>query len=189
MDFFDLKGVVEAVLQGLHVGEATFKPARRLAYYPGRTAELQVGGQNIGVMGQLHPAVVEAYAIKTEADWPVLAADFDLDALLSQISDTYVARSVPRFPPVQQDIAVIVDEAVPAAKVQELIVQTGQPLLTEARLFDIYRGEQIGPAKKSLAFSLTFQSEESTLTDKVVARRQRDIVTRLERELGAKLRS
>lgn len=189
MDFFDLKGVVEATLQGLHVGEVTFKPARHQAYYPGRVAELIVGGHNIGVMGQLHPHVVAAYEIKVEEDRPVLAADFDLDALLGQISDTYIARSVPRFPPVLLDLAVVVDEAVPAAQVEALIVQSGQPLLTEVRLFDIYRGEQIGAGKKSLAFSLTFQSEDSTLTDKVVARPQRNIVTRLERELGAKLRS
>ena len=67
--------------------------------------------------------------------------------------------------------------------------KTGQPLLTQVRLFDVYRGEQIGPGKKSLAYSLTFQSEKSTLTDKVVARQQQNIVKRLEHQLGAKLRS
>ena len=72
---------------------------------------------------------------------------------------------------------------------QALISQIGQPLLTNVHLFDLYRGEQIGPGQKSLAYSLTFQSEKSTLTDKVVARQQQNIVKRLEREFGAKLRS
>ena len=143
----------------------------------------------IGLLGQLHPQVVEAYELQTEANWPVLAADFDLDALLAQLPALYAVRSVPRFPPVQQDIAVVVDDRVPAEQVHSLILQTGQPLLTDARLFDVYRGEPIEAGKKSLAFSLTFQSDERTLTDKVVARQQNNIVNRLERELGARLRS
>jgi phenylalanyl-tRNA synthetase beta chain len=189
VDFFDLKGVVESMLAGLHVSEAIFSPTRQQAYYPGRVAELAIGGQVIGVLGQLHPRVVQAYDFKADESWPVLAADFDLDSLLAQVSDGHVVKSVSRFPPVQQDIAVIVDEAIPAEQVQALITQTGQPLLTEARLFDLFRGEQIGRGKKSLAYSLTFQAEDRTLTDKDAAKQQQKIVQRLERELGAKLRS
>jgi phenylalanyl-tRNA synthetase beta chain len=189
VDFFDLKGVVEALLDGLHVGEATFTPVKHQTYHPGRAAELQVNGQRVGLMGQLHPQVVAAYDMNIDEGQPVLAADFDLDMLLAQIPEGYAVRSVSRFPPVQQDIAVVVDESVPAAQVEALIKQTGAPLLTDIRLFDVFRGEQIGAGKKSLAFSLTFQSEERTLTDNVVARQQKNIVNRLERELGAKLRS
>jgi phenylalanyl-tRNA synthetase beta chain len=189
VDFFDLKGVIEILLNDLHVDRVAFGPTQHPTYYPGRVAELQVNGQAIGVIGQLHPRVVAAYELKLEDDWPVLAADLDLDLLLAQIPDGHLVRSVPRFPPVQQDIAVVVDESVPADRVQALISQTGQPLLRNVRLFDVYRGEQIGSGKKSLAYSLTFQSEERTLTDKVVARQQQNIVKRLEREFGAKLRS
>jgi phenylalanyl-tRNA synthetase beta chain len=189
VDFFDLKGVVESLLNGLHVANVTFKPAQHRAFYPGRVAELTVNGQKVGLLGQLHPVIVEAYDLKTDDEWPVLAADFDLDTLLGQVPELHVVRSVPRFPPVQQDIAVVVDEGTPANRVYELIVESGQPLLTGARLFDVYRGEQIGVGKKSLAFSLTFQAEDRTLTDKVVAKQQSKIVQRLERELGARLRS
>jgi phenylalanyl-tRNA synthetase beta chain len=189
VDFFALKGVVESMLAGLHVSEVVFSPARHHAYFPGRVAELSVKGQIVGLLGQLHPQVAQIYDIKAEDDRPVLAADFNLDQLLAQVEDGYVVRGVPRFPPVQQDIAVIVDEAVPAERVQTLILQTGQPLLAEARLFDIFRGEQIGAGKKSLAYRLTFQAEDRTLTDKDAARQQQKIVQRLERELGAKLRS
>jgi phenylalanyl-tRNA synthetase beta chain len=189
VDFFDLKGVTESVLAGLHVGEIVFSPARHPAYYPGRVAELTVNGQMIGLLGQLHPQIVQAYDFKSESDEPVLAADFDLDRLLAQVPDGHVVKSVPRFPPVQQDIAVIVDEAVPAEQVQALITQTGRPLLTEVRLFDLFRGEQIGAGKKSLAYSLTFQADDRTLTDRDAAKQQQKIVQRLERELGAKLRS
>ena len=158
MDFFDLKGVVESLIDGLHLDEVAFKPGQHHAFYPGRVAELEIDGQSVGLLGQLHPYVVEAYDIQIEDDQPVLAADFDLDALLAQVPDLYAVSSVPRFPPVQQDIALVVDETVPADKVHHLIMQTGRPLLTDATLFDVFRGEQIGAGKKSLAFSLTFQS-------------------------------
>jgi phenylalanyl-tRNA synthetase beta chain len=137
----------------------------------------------------LHPQVAQAYSFKSDDDRPVLAVDFNLDQLLAQVEEGHVVRGVPRFPPVQQDIAVIVDEIIPAERVQTLIWQTGQPLLTEVRLFDLFRGEQIGAGKKSLAYSLTFQAEDRTLTDKDAAKQQQKIVQRLERELGAKLRS
>jgi phenylalanyl-tRNA synthetase beta chain len=189
VDFFDLKGVIESLLAGLHIENITVEAARHHAYHPGRVAKLNINGESVGLFGQLHPLLVEAYEMQVERDQPVLAADFDLDLLLAQTPEMHVVRSVPRFPPVQQDIAVIVDETVPAAQVEEFITQTGQPLLTKVRLFDVYRGDQIGPGQKSLAYSLTFQSEKSTLTDQVVARQQQNIVKRLEREFGARLRS
>ena len=189
VDFFDLKGVIEALLAGLHLANATFEPARHHAFHPGRVATLAVNGHPVGLFGQLHPLVVAAYEFKIEAEWPVVAADLDLDLLLEQVPELHVVRGVPRFPPVQQDIAVVVAEEIPAERVQSLILETGRPLLAGVRLFDVYRGEQIGPGKKSLAYSLTFQSEKATLTDQVVARQQQNIVKRLERELGAELRS
>lgn len=189
VDFFDLKGVIESVLAGLHVEGIAFEPVQDQAYHPGRVAQVKVNGQPVGLFGQLHPLLVEAYEMHIDENQPVLGADFDLDLLLAQVPDSHVVRSVPRFPPVQQDIALVVDESIPAEQVQALILQTGQPLLVSLRLFDLYRGAQIGPGKKSLAFNLTYQAEDRTLTDKVVAKQQQKIVQRLEKELGAKLRS
>jgi phenylalanyl-tRNA synthetase beta chain len=189
IDFFDLKGVMESLLDGLHVSDVAFRPIQHRAYHPGRVAELTINGQPVGVLGQLHPSVVQSYELKTDENWPVLAVDLDLDRLLAQVPEMHVVRSVPRFPPVQQDIAMIVDEAIPADQVEALITQTGKPLLTNVRLFDLFRGEQIGVGKKSLAYRLTFQADDRTLTDQDAARQQQKIVQRLERELGVKLRS
>ncbi|MEM7345236.1 MAG: phenylalanine--tRNA ligase subunit beta [Chloroflexota bacterium] len=188
VDFFDLKGTIEAYLTGLHVLDIQFAPAQHAAYHPGRVAEVTVQGVSIGLMGQLHPLLVDEYGVQVDDDQPVLAADFDLDALLDQMGEGYAVQSVPRFPPIQQDIALVVDEAIPAEQVQAMIMQTGRPLLTNIQLFDLFQGEQIGAGKKSLAYSLTYQSEDRTLTDKMVAKQQKKIVHRLERELGAKLR-
>ncbi|MFQ5611676.1 MAG: phenylalanine--tRNA ligase subunit beta [Anaerolineae bacterium] len=187
MDFFDLKGIIEALIDGLHIADASYEADEHPSYHPGRLARLVLEGQGAGLFGELHPLVARTYDLPEGQ--PVLAADLDLDALLTHVPDTYRVASVPRFPAVQQDIAVVVDEGVPAARVQALIERSGQPLLAGARLFDVYRGQQIGPGKKSLAYSLTFQAEDRTLTDKVVAKQQQRIVQRLERELGAKLRS
>jgi phenylalanyl-tRNA synthetase beta chain len=189
MDFFDLKGIVESMLAGLHVDEVAFQPAQHHVYHPGRVAEVTVNGESIGLFGQLHPLLVEAYEMQIDLEQPVLIADFDFDRLLEQVPEGHIVKSVPRFPAVQQDIALVVDENVPADQVESLILQTGQPLLVEVRLFDLYRGAQLGPGKKSLAYSLTFQAEDRTLTDKVVAKQQQKIVQRLEKELGAQLRS
>ncbi|HHJ06460.1 MAG TPA: phenylalanine--tRNA ligase subunit beta, partial [Anaerolineae bacterium] len=186
-DFFDLKGVLESVLSGLHVGQTAYRAVSAASYYPGRVAEIAVGDTLIGVLGEVHPAVVAAYNLPEGV--PVLAADLDLDALLALVKADYRVKLLPRFPAVQQDIALVVDEAVTAASIETEIRKAGGFLLSDVRLFDIYRGEQLGAGKKNMAYSLWFQSPTKTLTDKVVAKQQARIVKHLEKTLDAKLRS
>ena len=138
------------------------------------------------MFGELHPVVQENYDFVS----PVLCGDFDLEAILAAHARLgFDIRPVTEFPPVLEDIAVIVDEALPADRVEALIRQTGGKMLADVRLFDVFRGEQIGAGKKSLAYSLTYQSFDSTLTDKDAAQIRNRIVKRLEQEFGAKLRS
>jgi phenylalanyl-tRNA synthetase beta chain len=138
-------------------------------------------------LGELHPQVVDAYGLPEGT--PVLAADIDLDLLLSNVDENHRINPVPRFPAVQQDIALVLDETIPADAVEAKIRQVGGFLLADVRLFDVYRGEQLGAGKKSLAYNLWFQSPDKTLNDKVVAKQQARIVKALEKEFGAKLRS
>jgi phenylalanyl-tRNA synthetase beta chain len=118
-----------------------------------------------------------------------LVAEINFEALSPHIPSVHLVHSAPRFPAVGQDIAVVVDEATPANQVEATILAGGGKLLVDVRLFDVYRGDQIGVGRKSLAYALTFQAEDRTLTDKEVAKVQDRIVRRLERELGAKLRA
>jgi len=120
---------------------------------------------------------------------PVLASDIDLEALTGVIPWRYATQSVPVHPPVLEDIAIIVDEDLPAARVEQVIRQAGGKLLARLRLFDVFRSEAIGAGKKSLAYSLTYQDPERTLTDADAAQIRQKIIKRLEQELGAKLRS
>ena len=186
MDFFDLKGRIEMLLDGLRYSGVSFEPTTEVVYlHPGKAALVNVGGQAVGVAGQLHPGVAERYGFSGS---PVLVADLDLEALQS-IAPDYYLKAVPEFPPVLEDIALIVDETVPAAEVEAMIRQTGGKAVSSVRLFDLYRGDQIGAGKKSLAYSLAYQAADKTLTDAEAAAIRSKIVKRLEQELGAKLRS
>jgi len=185
MDFYDIKGRIERLLAGFRLANASYAPTDSVPYlHPGKAAEVSVDGKVIGVFGELHPLVKDKYEFE---DAPVLVAEFDLETMREMESD-YEAKSVPDVPPVLEDIALILDEAIPAAQVEALIRQTGGKVLTDVKLFDVYRGEQIGAGKKSLAYSLTYQAEK-TLTDKEAAAIRNKIVRRLENEVGAKLRS
>jgi phenylalanyl-tRNA synthetase beta chain len=111
-----------------------------------------------------------------------------MDVLLSLVPVLYETMPVPEFPPVLEDLALVVDESLPAERVAELIRQTGGKIVSNVRLFDVYRGQKIGAGKKSLAYSLTYQAADRTLSDKDVAGLRTHILRRLEQELGAILR-
>jgi phenylalanyl-tRNA synthetase beta chain len=190
MDFYDLKGILAGLLDGLHVADVHFEPAEAPTFHPGKCARLMSGEKQLGVFGELHPLVRQNF------DWPaayagvpILAAELDLDCLLDLVPARYETVAPPEFPPVLEDLAVVVDEAVPAERVAELIRQTAGKVVSEVRLFDVYRGEKVGAGRKSLAYSLTYQAPDKTLSDKDVAGIRTRILRRLEQELGAALRS
>jgi phenylalanyl-tRNA synthetase beta chain len=185
MDFFELKGVVEALTEGLHLSGVAYEPGAHPTLLPGRTARMLLDGQAAGWLGELHPLVREKFDLPAQA---VFVADLDLELLLSKVNERHAVGVVPEFPPVKEDIAVIVDENVPGARVQSLIESAGGDLLVDVTLFDLYRGEQIGGGKKSLAYRLTYQAPNRTLTDAEAAKVRERIVKRLKEEAGAVLR-
>jgi len=185
LDFFDMKGRIELLLSGLRSTNASYTATDSVNYlHPGKAAEVKVNGQTVGVFGELHPLTKEKYEF---GNMPVIVAEFDLDAL-RQVNPVYGIVPVADVPPVLEDIAVIVDESVPAERVASLIKQTGGKTVTRVHLFDVYRDEKFGAGKKSLAYSLTYQSDK-TMTDAEAAAIRTKIVKRLEHEVGAKLRS
>ncbi len=189
LDFYDMKGVADAFLAGLQLKNIAYTPADSslmpgAAFHPGKSAQVSVNGVVVGAFGEIHPVAAEKFAF---GDAPVLAAEFDVAALRAA-KPAYEIEPVPAFPPMLEDIAIIVDEDLPAEKVDFLIRQTGGKMLSEARLFDVYRDEKLGEGKKSLAYALTYQAPDRTLTDKEAAKIRNKIVRRLEHELGAELR-
>ena len=187
LDYFDLKGVVDGLLEALKVENVKFLRAEHPTFHPGRSATLHVGKNNIGSFGELHPIVARNFGL-TEA--PVLVAEFDLDTLLRHIGYQFFSiKTAPVTPPVYQDIALVVKNQTTAAEVADVIVKAGGDLLKEVRLFDVYAGEPIPAGHKSLAYNLVYQTDERTLTDKEVAKVHKKIVSAAEHQLGAKLRA
>jgi phenylalanyl-tRNA synthetase beta chain len=178
--------VVEALLAGLHLGGIAFEPAVHSTFAPGRTARALVEGEEVAILGEIHPEVRSAFDLPSE---PVCLAELDLDALLARVPLTYRVAAVPRFPPALQDIALVVEERVSAADLTAVVRSAGGPLLAGVRLFDVYRGPQLPSGQKSLAFSLVFQAADRTLTDAEVEVEKRRIVEAVAGRLGARLRA
>lgn len=185
LDFFDGKGVLEALLADLHVANVAYRPIRAPALHPGRAAELFVGERMIGSFGELHPKVAEAFNLGGRA---VLAGELDLEALRGVLPGRHLYQPVPRFPPALRDLAVIVEESMLAERVAGEIRAAGGTLLRDVRLFDLYRGESIPAGHKSLAYALTYQADDRTLTDNEVKKAHDKIMGRLKHVLKAQIR-
>jgi phenylalanyl-tRNA synthetase beta chain len=185
-DFYDLKGVVDALLNGLHLQDVAFRSLAHPTFHPARVAALSVGGVEVGVLGEVHPTVCLAYGL---GEGRVCLAEFNLEKLLVTAGQAVQMVPVSTYPAVYEDLAIVVDRAVPAVEVRKLIAQTGGRLLRKVELFDVYEGEQVGAGKKSLAYALTYQADNKTLNAKDVNRVRTKIVRRLESVLGATLRA
>ena len=185
LDFYDLKGVLQGLFNGLHIPDIVFETAEHPAFHPGKCARVRSGSQELGIFGELYPLVKEKFDFGNPA---VLAADLDASAILDAVPVRYDAAPVPIFPPVLEDLALVVDEVMPAQQVAEAIRAAGGKLVVDVRLFDIFRSEQIGMNKKSLAYGITYQATDKTLTDGEVTKIRQRIIRALDLELGAKLR-
>jgi phenylalanyl-tRNA synthetase beta chain len=145
-----------------------------------------IGERGLGVLGEIHPIVRRRFGFPST---PVVAADLDLQALLEARPSERAIRPVPAFPPVLEDLAIIVEAEVPADRIEAALREAGGDLLAEVRLFDLYQGAPIEPGRKSLAYRLTYQAPDRTLTDDEVRQVRQHLIDHLGKSLGAKLRS
>ena len=185
MDFFTIKGAVEALLKELRCQGARFTPVRDdPSYHPGRCAAVWAGEKRLGVVGQLHPLVGKNYGV----DVPLYAAELALPALLEAQGPDPEYVPLPKFPGVARDIAVVCDEAVTVGALEDCIARGAKGLLKEVSLFDIYRGPGIPEGKKSVAFNLTLRADDRSLTGEEADEDVKSILAALGQELGAVLR-
>ncbi len=182
LDFFEVKGVVESLLSQLGV-VANFEQCADENLHSTEQAAIVIGGNRLGVVGQLHPKVLEGFEIVEAA----YLFEIDLVGLLPTTISHKLFQPVPRFPAIVRDIALVV--ATEIAHQQVLDIIKGFPLVEQVTIFDVYSGEQVPRGKKSLAYRITFQSETHTLTDNEVNRVQQQILDKLSHDLGATLRS
>ncbi|HIL87960.1 MAG TPA: phenylalanine--tRNA ligase subunit beta [Deltaproteobacteria bacterium] len=185
LDFFDLKGIVEQMLNTLHCANIEFRKAQALPWHPGRCAELRIAGETVGHLGELHPAIRQSFGLPEQ---PVAMAEFDFDRMMALMSGEYLMSEISPFTPIYEDIALVVDTGLSTDAILPVMLEAGKPLLRNARLFDVYEGEQVGAGKKSLAYAFTYQAMDRTLTDKDVEKIRKRIVRKLEQEFQAHLR-
>jgi phenylalanyl-tRNA synthetase beta chain len=183
LDFFDAKGVLEQLFWDLGV-RAEYRPATHPFFRPGRCAEVVVVGKPAGLIGEVHPDAAHAFDLLPR---PVAYAEIDLETLLPLLPDkAHLFRPFARFPGVIRDMALVLDAAVPAGRVRDLIAVT--PLVHRVDLFDVYVGDKVPAGKKSLAYRVVYQAPDRTLTSEEAQRAQDRLLERLKRELGAELR-
>jgi phenylalanyl-tRNA synthetase beta chain len=184
LDFYDIKGMVTSALDQLGI-TVTYEPTEEPTYHPGRCARIMSNESQLGIIGEVHPAVWESFDLRPQ---PLILFELQLEPLLKVSRRSQrVFQPLPRFPAAIRDLALVVAADTPAGKVQDIL--TRHRLVDRAELFDVYTGEHIPPSTISLAFRLYFQSPERTLTAEEVNQTLEGLLRTLEREVGASLRS
>ena len=184
-DFYQLKGYVQGLLDKLGIPDVEYTAEKGLAtYHPGRCANIIANGELIGTMGEIRPDVSERYGI----DEDVYLCELLFSAVMRQTDTELIYTPLPKYPAVTRDIAVLVDEEVTIAQMEQIIKEQGGSILESVSLFDVYRGKQIEEGKKSVAFALVYRDPDRTLNDEEVSQQQEKVVAGLEIQCGAELR-
>ena len=184
-NFFSLKGQLEAIFAGLNLPKASYTADKNNpSYHPGRCASVTIAGENVGVIGQVHPAVAKTYGMDVE----VYCCEVNFTKLFSLRLPEATYVPLPKYPTVSRDLSVLCDEAVTVAECENVITASAGKLLRGVKLFDIYRGVGVPEGKKSMAFSLELRADDRTLTDTDSEAVVTKVLAALKEKLGATLR-
>lgn len=185
VDFFVLKGLVEKIFERVGLGGHKYiADGENTSFHPGRCADILCDNKYLGTIGEVHPQVLSNYGIGKR----VYIAEIDLDTVYSLANDTIIFKSLPKYPAITRDIALVVEDKIEVASIEEVIMDNAGGLVEACRLFDVYKGEQIGQGYKSVAYSIVYRSLEKTLTDDDVVAVHDKILAQLKARLGAELR-
>ena len=184
LGFFDGKGIIEALIEDLGLAKFRVRASDSPTLQPGRSAQIVVGGEVIGWLGEVHPLVLDAFGAKA----PVTAFELELAPLLRGAADTKPFKDVPRFPAIELDVAIVVTEQVTAEEVERAIRSAGGKLLDSARLFDVYRGTGVESGRKSMAFELAYRATDRTLTAEEIDSVHERLVRKVCKAVGGELR-
>lgn len=184
VDFYDAKGIIEELLANLRVTRYTVETGTHYAMHPGKTALFKKGRDVIATVGEVHPAVLSAYGITK----PVYIFELDATIVMKYMTKDLKYKALPKYPATSRDLAMLVDVDVNAADIEKAMTKAAGQNLTQITLFDVYTGKQVEEGKKSLAFSLTFQSNDKTLTDAEIDPAIEKIVAKLQKDFNANLR-
>ena len=184
-NFYTLKGELEAIMTGLRLPKASYTAVQdNPSYHPGRCAMVSVNGVELGYMGQVHPLVAKNYGF----DGEVYCAEINFTKAFQLRLPEPTFTPLPKYPAVSRDLALICDEEITVAQVEDVIVAAAGKLLRQVKLFDVYRGVGVPEGKKSLAFSLELRADDRTLTDADSEAVTTKVLSALAEKLNAVLR-
>ncbi len=184
VDFFTLKGVIESVLEYLGITEVDYSAEASSIFHPGRKATVFAENMAVGMFGEIHPDVAEAFSIPER----VYVAEFDLELLQQKVHLVRSYKPLPKYPAIARDLAVIVGDEIPVGALQKTIQEEAGEIIESVQLFDIYKGKQVPENHKSVAFSLTFRGLDRTLKDEEVNLVHERVVQKLQEKFRALLR-
>ena len=185
IDFYDAKGIVEELLAGLSINNYFVEAGEHYALHPGKTAVFKKGRDILVTVGEVHPAVAEALGIKKK----IYVFEADVETLQKFAAKKFSFESLPKYPSISRDLAILVEHDTAAGDVEKVIVKSGGKFFKGVTLFDVYKGERIPADKKSLAFAIEFRSNERTLKDEEADEAFKNILAAVEKDFGATLRS
>ena len=185
VDFYDLKGGLENLLEALHIINYSFSPCSYNPFlHPSKALNLMINHEKVGILGETHPQLLEDFQLPQKA----YLFEISLSPLLTHFSEQIKFHFLSKYPPVYRDISLVVDEAISAQKVYNKIFKFKNKFIEEIRIFDYYRGKSIPEGKKSLTYRLKYQAYDHTLTDKEVNALHEELINKLYKELGAEIR-
>ena len=185
VDFYDIKGSVEAVFEKLHIDKVEYeRVADNPTYHPGRTAMIKVNGKCAGIIGEVHPSVLRKYEIGTRA----YIGELDFTVLHRASNHNVKYSQLTKFPAVTRDFSILVDRLLPVAEIEKVMKKAGGKLLTKLELSDVYMGAQIADDKKSVMYKAEFKAPDRSLTGEEADNLHKKIVDNLGKQLGAELR-
>ena len=182
--FFTLKGIIEKIIYAFTNKKADYIPCDFKRLHPYRSAKIMINGDCVGYFGQVNPEITAKFDI----DKPIFAGEIYYDELIKFFDQKIVFKAVSKFPTVERDIAICVDEAIPAAEISKVIEESSGKYLESVKLFDVYVGKQVGEGKKSMAYNLKFVAEDRTLEVSEIEDVIKKILKRLKEKFGAELR-
>ena len=185
VDFYDAKGIVEELLAQLHISKYTVEAGEHYAMHPGKTAVFKKGREIIAQVGEVHPAVAEALGTTKK----MYVFEMDIATLMKYTAAKFSYEPLPKYPAISRDLAMLVAEDVSAAEIEKVITKNAGKHFKEVCLFDVYTGKQIEAGKKSLAFTMQFQSKDKTLTDEEADAAFQNILAAVQKEFDAELRA
>jgi phenylalanyl-tRNA synthetase beta chain len=184
-DFYDIKGIYEQLLSSLGIESISYeKPEEYFALHPGRCANILINGESCGLFGQVHPDMKDKFSVPDETFIGYLY----IDKLIKYAKLLPKYRHLPKYPSLDRDLAIIVEDRIAAGSIEEEIQKNGRDILESIELFDVYQGKQVGEGMKSLAYSLVFRSDERTLVDEEVNEVVETVIKKLNEKFKAKLR-